>query len=136
MDMWYVLEAPRGGAASAQSAAERKLRRQQYQEERLAGLAKEGNGGEGVSASTSRLLWDPFMFKDCLTMIVVLSENRSVRLTVGNVNEQFGSTFSNGKCPPGWPTIVRRIKLCHPPRLEQAVDSVDAVSRSFLVGRK
>ncbi|CAM9259759.1 unnamed protein product, partial [Scytosiphon promiscuus] len=46
IDMWYVLEAPRGGPASAQSAAERKLRRQQEQE-RLADLARAGQAFEG-----------------------------------------------------------------------------------------
>eukprot|EP00752_Nemacystus_decipiens_P007785 g6953.t1 len=52
LDMWYVLEAPRGRAAAAQAAAEKKLRKQQQQQQQQqAGLAngskaKPSQGGD------------------------------------------------------------------------------------------
>lgn len=69
MDMWYVLEAPRGSAASTQTAAEKRLRKQQQ-----AGQAKGGVGvGAGVgdedevSESTKRTI--------CMLLEAVLLEN-------------------------------------------------------------
>lgn len=104
MDMWYVLEAPRGSAASAQAAAEKKLKKQQQQ--RAAGHAKDGGADEeGVSEhfthnATSMLLLEAGVTKGKRTVLYIgvlvqgyglrVSKNRKVYLLlkVGLQGEQ------------------------------------------------
>lgn len=49
MDMWYVLEAPKGSATSSQAAAEKRLKKQQQ-----AGQAKDGGEDEEVSTCNAQ----------------------------------------------------------------------------------